>query len=124
MSKAGRPKKEFDAAVFRSLCKIQCTQEEICLILETTPKTLSGWCKRTFKMDFSNAYKMLSVDGKMSLRRAMYEKAVKDKNTTMQIWLSKQWLGMKDRVEVDQKDVLNKLDQVLDDVKADADENA
>lgn len=117
MARMGRPPKEFDKAVFQSLCKIQCTQEEICLVLETSTKTLNSWCKRTYKMDFLQAYKQFSVEGKMSLRRAMYEKATKDRNTTMMIWLSKQYLGMQDTVQVDQTEVLNRLDAVLAGVK-------
>lgn len=112
-----RPVKEFDEKVFRSLCKIQCTQEEICMVLETTDKTLDRWCKRTFKQGFSESYKRFSQDGKMSIRRAMFEKATKERNTTMMIWLSKQYLGMRDTVQIDQTDVMNKLDAVLDGVK-------
>lgn len=116
-----RPRKEIDERVFRSLCKIQCTQEEICLVLEVTDKTLDRWCKRTFHAGYSETYKRLSMDGKMSLRRAMFEKATKDRNTTMMIWLSKQYLGMSDKVEVDQSEVLNRLDSVLDGIKDAAD---
>lgn len=116
-----RPRKEIDERVFRSLCKIQCTQEEICLVLEVTDKTLDRWCKRTFHTGYSETYKRLSMDGKMSLRRAMFEKATKDRNTTMMIWLSKQYLGMSDKVEVDQSEVLNRLDSVLDGIKDAAD---
>lgn len=120
--KTGRPKKEFDEKVFKSLCLIQCTQEEICMVMETTTKTLNAWCRRTFHEDFLQAYKRFSVDGKMSLRRAMFEKATKHGgNTTMMIWLSKQYLGMRDTVQVDQTDVLNRLDSILDGIKDDAD---
>lgn len=122
--KMGRKPKDFDERVFRSLCMIQCTQEEICLVLNTTTKTLNAWCKRTFHEDFLQAYKRLSVDGKMSLRRSMFEKATKDRNTTMMIWLSKQYLGMRDAVQIDQTDVMNKLDAVLDGIKEDADSQA
>lgn len=117
----GRPAKEFDAAVFESLCRIQCTEEEICLVLKTSTKTLNAWCKRTYKKDFLQAYKQFSVNGRMSIRRAMFEKATKDKNTAMLIWLSKQYLGMQDTVQVDQTEVLARLDAVLAGVKEAAD---
>ena len=35
--------------------------------------------------------------GKASLRKKMFDKAIKKDNTHMQIWLSKNYLGMKDR---------------------------
>lgn len=119
-----RPTKEIDERVFRSLCKIQCTEKDICTVLDVTDKTLNSWCKRTYKLSFSEAYIKYSADGKISLRRAMYEKAVKDRNTTMMIWLSKQYLGMTDTVQVDQTEVLNKLDAVLAGVKDAAEEDA
>ena len=40
--------------------------------------------------------------GKSSLRRAMYTKALEG-NVVMQIWLSKQYLGMKERVETSEE---------------------
>lgn len=123
-NKGGRPHKQIDEKVFRSLCRIQCTQEEICMILDTTDKTLDSWCKRTFKTGFSDTYKLFSADGKMSLRRAMYEKAVKDGNTAMMIWLSKQYLGMQESVQVDQTELLHKLDSVLNGVKDAVDKEA
>lgn len=39
--------------------------------------------------------------GKAILRKSMYDKAVKDGNTTMMIWLSKNYLGMADKAEID-----------------------
>lgn len=124
MAKMGRPPKEIDERVFRSLCKIQCTQSEICSVLDVTDKTLSRWCKRTFGLTFSEAYQKYSLDGKMSLRRAMYDKAVTQGNTSMQIWLSKQYLGMSEKMQVDQSEVLGRLDSVLKGIKDDVDAQA
>jgi hypothetical protein len=98
MAKAGRKPKSFDPELFQDLCKIQCTQGEICNILKTTDKTLVSWVKREYKMEFSEAYKRFADAGKMSLRRAMFKKAVVEGNATMQIWLSKQYLGMTDKI--------------------------
>lgn len=103
--------------MFKALCRIQCTEQEICSVLDVTDKTLNAWCKRTLHLNFSEAYKRESADGKMSIRRAMFEKATKDKNTTMLIWLSKQYLGMTDKVEMDETAVMSRLDSVLNGVK-------
>ena len=44
---AGRKKKKISKSQFEELCKIQCTQEEICLVLDVADKTLTQWCKDT-----------------------------------------------------------------------------
>ncbi len=36
-----------DKKVFESLCAIQCTQQEICGVLDVDDKTLTSWCKAT-----------------------------------------------------------------------------
>jgi hypothetical protein len=98
MAKAGRPNKDFDKKQFESLCEIMCTQSEICSILGTTDKTLVKWCKRTYKMDFSECFKRFSASGKMSLRRKQFEVA-RSGNVSMLIWLGKQYLGQTEKVE-------------------------
>ena len=64
----GRPRTKVDEKILGNLAHIGCTIEEIGSILNA------------------------------SLRKKMYEKAVNKDNTHMQIWLSKNYLGMKDRM--------------------------
>lgn len=92
-----RPRKEIDNKIFEGLCRIQCTQIEICDILDVTDKTLCSWCKRTYNLDYSEAYKKYSATGKMSLRRYQFELA--KKNAAMAIFLGKQYLGQSDNPE-------------------------
>lgn len=89
----GRPPKEFDKRIFESFCSLQCTEEDICHAFDTTDKTLNAWCRRTYGMGFSDAYKKYSIHGKISLRRAQYKLGVEKLNPTMLIWLGRQWLG-------------------------------
>lgn len=98
MAKAGRPQKDFDKKDFENLCGLMCTQSEICTFFNTTDKTLVKWCKRTYKMDFSECFKRFSGKGKISLRRKQFEVAMRG-NTPMLIWLGKQYLGQTDKVE-------------------------
>ena len=81
------------------LCAIQCTEEEIAGVFGCCVDTLYEWCKREYNETFSEVYKKYSADGKKSLRR--YQFALAKTNATMAIWLGKQWLGQRDRVEVD-----------------------
>ncbi len=100
---AGRKNKEFDKESFQSLLELQCTQSEVCRFFNTTDKTLSKWCKRTYGMDFSECLKKFGANGRISLRRKQWKLA--DRSATMAIWLGKQYLGQKDVVEVESKGV-------------------
>lgn len=92
-----RPRKEIDKDQFEKLCGLQCTQAEICGFFDITDKTLTSWCKRTYGVGFSEAFKMHSQAGKISLRRWQFKMA--EHNTSMAIWLGKQYLGQTDKIE-------------------------
>lgn len=91
---AGRPKKAINIATFESLCKYQCTREEICDILGVSDKTLNNFCNEKYGENFSVVYRQKSADGKMSIRRQQFKLA--EKNAALSIWLGKQYLGQKE----------------------------
>ena len=84
----GRPKKEIDVKVLRSLLEIQCTITECAYVLGVSTDTL----QRNYK-DVINQGKTM---GKVTLRRAQWRNAIEKNNVTMQIWLGKQCLGQSD----------------------------
>jgi len=91
--KAGRPPIEFDEGLekqIRSLAMIQCTVEEIAIV--------TGHSSTTLRRHFGDAIKEGREGGKSSLRRAQFKAALKG-NPTMLIWLGKQTLGQKDKLE-------------------------
>ena len=92
-----RPKKEIDKKQFENLCGLQCTKEEICAWFDITDKTLDAWCKRTYRQSFSVIFAQKRGKGKISLRRSQFRLA--EKNANMAIWLGKQYLDQKDKVE-------------------------
>lgn len=96
----GRPPKIINAEQFEALCKIQCTEAEICSVINCDEVTLNKWCKETYGVGFSQIYKEKKLGGKASLRRMQWKLA--EKNATMSIWLGKQYLGQTDKVEVEQ----------------------
>lgn len=98
MARTGRPRKEINEKLFENLCAIQCTEKEICAVLECCEDTLNAWCKRTYKMTFSDTYKSKKLFGKSSLRRTQFRLA--EKSASMAIWLGKQYLGQKDIAEI------------------------
>ena len=99
MAKMGRPKIEIDKAKFEKLCGIMCTLEELAGFFDCSEDTIERWVKRTYNMTFAEAYKKLSYQGKISLRRSQFRLA--EKNASMAIWLGKQYLGQKDVIETD-----------------------
>jgi len=84
----GRPKKELDAEVIANLSQIGCTQEEIGSVV--------GISARTLQRRFADLIEDNKNKGKASLRKRMWASALKG-NPNMMIWLSKNYLGMKDR---------------------------
>lgn len=106
-----RPRAEIDKDEFEKLCRLQCTEVEICEWFGVTDKTLARWCMDTYGEGFSDAYKKRSATGKISLRRAQFRLA--EKSPAMAIFLGKNYLGQTDRVQVDDSTALNKLDEVL-----------
>jgi hypothetical protein len=97
MARTGRPKKVINQKVFENLCAIQCTEAEICSVMECSEDTLNRWCKRTYKTTFAEIYKNKSQHGKASLRRTQFK--IAEKSAAMAIFLGKQYLGQKDEPE-------------------------
>ena len=100
--KRGRPRKEIAKLEFEQLCKIQCTETEICGIFGICEDTLNAWCKRTYKQTFSEAYKIYAQDGKVSLRRMQFNLA--KKSPAMAIFLGKNMLGQSDEPTIENND--------------------
>ena len=98
MAKTGRPPIQINQNEFEKLCAINCTLEEIAGWFKCSPDTIERWSKKTYGVTFAEVYKKNSSQGKISLRRKMFETAIGG-NVTMMIWLSKQHLGMSDKVE-------------------------
>ena len=91
----GRPLKDIKKEEFEKLCGLQCTKEEICSFFDVTDKTLESWCRRTYKIGFSEVFKQKRGKGKIALRRAQWRLA--EKNANMAIFLGKNYLGQSDQ---------------------------
>lgn len=90
----GRPRKEIGQKAFEQLCKIQCTQKEICSVLDVCSDTIEDWVKRTYDSTYSEIYKRFADGGKASLRRMMWKHA--EKSASMCMFMAKNLLGYKD----------------------------
>ena len=96
-NKGGRPKKAIDFEQLQKLCGIFCTQEECASVLKVHVETIDRNCKDAgFTGGFSEYYKIHSAAGKASLRRMQFKSAMGG-NTSMLIWLGKQYLRQTDQ---------------------------
>lgn len=86
----GRPRLELNEDQVYELAKLMCTHEEIAAVM--------GCHKDTIADRFSELILKGREEGKISLRRAQMKNALNG-NTSMQIWLGKQYLGQKDKIE-------------------------
>lgn len=82
---------------FESLCGLMCTEVEIAEFFDVDEDTLNTWCKRTYGGTFSETFKKKCSPGKITLRRYQLQQA--KNNSTMAIWLGKQWLGQTDKID-------------------------
>ena len=85
----GRPTKDIDQKILANLSQIGCTQEELGSIL--------GVSARTLQRRFADLIEVNKNKGKASLRKKMWEKAMKG-NDKLLVWLSKNYLNMVDKV--------------------------
>jgi AraC-like DNA-binding protein len=90
--------KEFEQLV--AMIRIQCTRDEICDVLNMSETTLNRRLKERGEHNFEALYKKHSGEGKASLRRMQW-KAAEAGNPTMLVWLGKNMLDQKDKVEQD-----------------------
>ena len=86
-----------DKKQFENLCGLQCTLLEICDFFDVEDDTLNSWCKKTYGTTFSEVFKLKRGKGQISLRRMQWKLA--EKNPTMAIFLGKQYLGQRDKIE-------------------------
>lgn len=94
----GRPKKvltEDAIKLIENMARIMCTDEEIADVLGCSRDLF--YTKENENL-FRQAIEKGKATGKQSLRRKQYEVAMKG-NSSMLIWLGKQWLGQTDKVE-------------------------
>ena len=95
-NRGGRPRKGIDMDAVEKLCVLQCTGEEIARYLGIDFDTLSSRLKETYGLGFSEYFKRKRSKALVALRSMQWQKA-ESGDTTMQIWLGKQYLGQTDR---------------------------
>ena len=105
-----RPKKVIDYDLVKQLADIQCTQAEIASILKMSTRTLQRDTK------FCHIYKEGMDNGRQALRRLQWEKA-REGNTTMLVWLGKQYLRQSDKQHIEQESKVTEVPVIVNDSK-------
>ena len=95
----GRPKiPDPDWEEVEKMMVVQNTEEDIAYIVGMSVDTLCNRIKERYGVTFSELYQQKKRFGKDKIRKAMWNAALKG-SIPMLIWLSKNWLGMRDNPE-------------------------
>lgn len=97
----GRPKKEIDWDLADKSAAMMCTGEEIAHLCCCSYDTLIAQIKEQGYASFSEWFGERSAATLKSLRRKQIDSALGG-NSTMLIWLGKQYLGQKEKNEIEQ----------------------
>ena len=99
----GRPPVEIDERLVVSLARIGCTWDEIAAVTGISRATLARRCKKIIQDGHEEM--------RTSLRRWQYLKA-KDGNVAMLIWLGKQYLGQKDKIDETRREEVVTIERI------------
>lgn len=94
VKRLGRPPKEVNWDLFKELCEIHCTMDEVSHILDIDDDVLRGKIKAKYGITFQEVHKKFSASGKRNLRRDQFK--LSKRNAAMSIWLGKNYLDQKD----------------------------
>ena len=95
--------KDFDKKSFEGLCRILCTEQEIIDVLGyESHHTLNAKLRAVYGCTFEEVYPRFSSQGKASLRRMQWKRALDGSDTILK-WLGIQYLNQKDKQEINTK---------------------
>jgi len=101
----GRPRKNIDVKLVEELAGLNCSLEEIARVV--------GCAVSTLQRGFDQVIKKGRESVNTSLKRKQYEVAMSG-NVTMLIWLGKNYLGQRDKVETREKSELTIVRKIVD----------
>ncbi len=107
---AGRPKASIDWDIVDKYLQAHCDGAAIAGLFGIHPNTLYLACEEKYKINFSEYSAKKRGEGKEMLRAKMFEQAMAG-DKTMLIWLSKQYLGMSEKQEVEHKGIMLNFDK-------------
>lgn len=91
---------------FDKLLSMQCTLREVASFFECSEDTIENIVKKEKLCTFSEYSREKKANGKRQLRKRQMDIAMQG-NTTMLIWLGKQYLDQKDKNEIEHSGNIN-----------------
>jgi len=98
LGKRGRPKIDINWEELDKLCQMQCTLTEIASWFNVSEDTIERRCKEMHGITFQEYFSRKRAGGLVALRRAQFQLALK--NPAMAIFLGKNYLGQKDKQDI------------------------
>ena len=123
-----RPNKSIDWSMVDKLLQAHCLGTEIAANFDMHPETFYDRVKKEFGIGFTEYSTQKKNKGKNNLRLAQFKTALGG-NTSMQIWLGKNWLAQRDEPKEDKEfdgqlahllEMLQKIQKPEDFKKSDA----
>lgn len=88
---------------FEQMIEHQATEKEIANYYNISIDSVKRWCQSTYNQTFQETYNIYKNKGFISLRRKAFEMALNG-NTTMMIFLCKNYLNMTDQIKATQEE--------------------
>lgn len=107
-----RPEKQIDWKKVDAMLEAHCNGTEIAAQFGMHPDTFYKRVEKEYNMGFSEYFQQKKATGKSNLKFAQYKKALGG-NTSIQIWLGKNWLGQREEPK-EEKEFDGKLSVLLD----------
>ena len=94
-----RPAKHIDWSLVDKLLQAHCPGTEIAASFDMHPNTFYDRVEKEFGISFTEYSTQKKKKGKNNLRLSQFKNALEG-NSTLQIWLGKNWLGQRDEPRV------------------------
>lgn len=98
---SGRPQADIDWSYVDEMLEANCSGAEIAASIGISAHTLYDRCQTDKGLMFSEYSQQKKEKGDLLLKKAQFDAAIKDKDKAMMIWLGKQRLGQRDKMEQD-----------------------
>lgn len=105
----GRPKIEYDLEKVEIFGRFKATYETMADYFGVSVRTIEREMtpSNNEETKFCRSYKKGYTELKMKLSEAQIHNAIVENNATLQVWLGKQYLGQKDKQEIEQNSNVN-----------------